>query len=109
MKKATKEDFLRNKENKIKAQVSNGDQLYVQAYNFLYNYYSLKSLSSGSPVLLVFEAIYVKKLILPAWKLANHCNVSRTSLFNYRNEIVNNFNTCLTKSFSISEIAFTKG
>ncbi len=109
MKRATKEDFLRNKENKLKSQIYNGEQLYIQIYNFLYNYYSLRALSSGSPIMKVFEAIYIKKLSLPAWKLANYCHISRTSLFNYRNEIVNNFNTCLSKSFPISEIAFTKG
>ena len=109
MKKFTKEDFLRNKENKIKTLISCGDHLYVKAYNFLYNHYFLKALSDGSPIMSVFEAIYIDKLSLPAWKLANYCHVSRTSLFNYRNEIVNNFHTCLENSFPLPEIIFTRG
>ncbi len=109
MDKITKEDFLRNKENKIKTLISCGDSLCVRAYKFLYNHYFLKATSNGSPILSVFEAIYIKKLSLPAWKLANYCHISRTTLFNYRNEIINNFNTCLSNSFPISEIVFTKG
>ena len=109
MKKFAKEDFLRNKENKIKTLIYCGDHLYVKTYNFLYNYYFLKALSSGSPILTVFESIYRDNLSLPAWKLAIHCNVSRTSLFNYRNEIVNNFYTCLENSFPLPEIVFTRG
>lgn len=109
MDKVTKEEFLKNKENKIKARISNGDQLYVRIYNFLYNYYSLRTFSNGTPVMIVFEAIYIKNLSLPAWKLANFCHISRTTLFNYRNEIVNAFNTCLSKSFPFSETASTKG
>ena len=109
MKKFAKEDFLRNKENKIKTLIYCGDHLYVKTYNFLYNYYFLKALSSGSPILTVFESIYMDNLSLPAWKLAIHCNVSRTSLFNYRNEIINNFYTCLENSFPLPEIVFTRG
>ncbi len=109
MKRVTKEYLLRNKENKIIARIANGDQLYVQIYKFLYNYYFLRAISNGTPVMIVFEAIYIKKLSFPAWKLANSCHISRTTLFNYRNEIVNAFNTCLTNSFPISEIAYTKG
>lgn len=109
MKTITKEHFLRNKENIIKARISNGDQLYVQINEFLYKYYSLQRLSGGVPLMLVFEAIYIKKLSLPAWKLANYCNISRTTLFNYRNEIVKAFNICLSKNFPISETASTKG
>ncbi|MBE5734484.1 MAG: hypothetical protein E7347_05500 [Clostridiales bacterium] len=109
MKESTKEDFLRNKENKIISLITCGDNLYVQAYNFLYNHYFLKELSSGCSIITVFKAIYIKKLSLPAWKLANYCNISRTTLFNYRNEIVNNFNTCLSESFPLPEIVFTKG
>ena len=109
MKRITKEDFLRNKENKIKTLIYCGDPLYVQTYKFLYNHYFLKAISSGSPIITVFEAVYIKKLSLPAWKLANYCHVSRTSLFNYRNEIVNNLYTCLEKSFPVPEIVFTRG
>jgi len=109
MRKVTKEDFLRNKEIKIKTLILEGNKNYVQVYNFLYNYYSLRTLTNGSPIMIVFEAIYIKNLSFPAWKLANYCHVSRTTLFNYRNEIVNDFNTCLSKSFPISEIASTKG
>ena len=109
MDKITKEDFLRNKENKIKSLIACGDSLYVQAHNFLYNHYFLKAMSNGSPILSVFEAIYIKNLSLPAWKLANYCHVSRTTLFNYRNEIINTFNTCLENSFLFPKIIFTKG
>ena len=109
MRRKTKEELLRNKENNIKTLIKSGDRLYVQTHNFLYNYYFFKTATNGTPLMTVFEAIYIKNLSLPAWKLANYCHVSRTTLFNYRNEIVNNFNICLQKSFPIPEIVYTEG
>ena len=109
MEKITKENFLRDKENKIKNLVSSGDDFFVKTFNFLYVYYLLKNLFTQSPILSVFIAIYIKKLKFPAWKLANYCNLSRSSLFNYRNEIVRNFESCLNERLIEKESIFTEG
>lgn len=109
MEKVTKEEFLRDKENNIKLQISLGNEDYANAFNFLHDYYIFKSLSDCSPELAIFDAIYIKRLDMPTWKLAQYCNVSRTTLFKYRNEIIKNFNICLTKNFIDNQTAFTKG
>lgn len=106
--KITSEKFLRIKENKIKAFISHGDKQFIETFEFLYKYYTLKHLTGKAPIILVFDAIYVKKLVMPAWKLANYCNLSRTTLFNYRNEIIENFDTCLEENLINSQIATTK-
>ncbi len=106
--KTTDEKFLREKENRIKALISHRDSQIVETFDFLYKHYKLKYLSGKAPTIVVFNAIYIEKLTLPAWKLANYCNLSRTTLFNYRNEIVENFNICLNQNIINAETAITK-
>ncbi len=107
--KITNEKYLRNKENRIKSLISLGESKTKRIFNFLYKYYLLKDLSGQTPILPVFESIYIKNLTLPAWKLAQHCNMSRTTLFNYRNKIIQDFYLCLSKNLISEEIATTKG
>ena len=107
--KNTHEELLREKENRIKLLISRGETKCTKAFHFLHKYYVLNNLSGKAPVLSVFEAIYVKNLNLPAWRLANSCNLSRTTLFNYRNAIVKDFYTCLTKNLINEEISITDG
>ena len=107
--KITNEKVLREKENKIKLLISREEINYVCAFNFLHKHYYLKSLTGKTPILPVFEAIYVKKINLPAWKLAIYCNVSRSTLFAYRNIIIKDFNVCLSANLFNQEVASTKG
>ncbi|MBQ7339901.1 MAG: hypothetical protein IJW43_03470 [Clostridia bacterium] len=94
----TQEKFLRDKEEKIKSLIKEGNPRFTKIVNFLHLYYRLKNLSGKAPIFYVFEAVYIKELSLPAWKLALYCNLSRTTLFNYRNEIISDFNICLTEN-----------
>ncbi len=102
------ERFLRDKENRIKLLLSNGEISFINAFNFLHKYYSLSNAVGKTPILPVFEAIYIKNIELPAWRLANYCNISRSTLFNYRNAIINDFNACLSENIINDEIAVTK-
>lgn len=105
----THEKQLRDKENEIMISLIQKDDETVKTFDFLYKHYALKELSGKKPILPVFEAIYIKRLTLPAWKLANYCNMSRSTLFNYRNIIINDFSICRTKNFILlQEIATTK-
>ncbi len=105
----TNEKFLREKENRIKLSISHGEIHFVATFNFLHKYYTLNTLTGKTPILSVFDAIYVENLDLPAWKLANYCHISRTTLFNYRNLIIKDFNICISKNLIFDEIAFTNG
>lgn len=104
----TNEKFLREKENRIKLLISHKEIQYIKAFTFLHKHYALKNLSGKAPMLSVFEAIYIKNLNLPAWQLAIYCNLSRTTLFNYRNAIVKDFYICLTENLINNKTNFTK-
>ncbi len=107
--KTTNEKSLREKENRIKCLISHGETNFTETFDFLHKHYVLKNLSGKEPILTVFEAIYINNTDLPAWKLALYCNLSRTTVFNYRNTIVNDFYICLSKKLATQEIAPTKG
>lgn len=104
MRNYTNEKFLRHKEDKIKKLISNGEKFFIETFDSLHYLYSLENRLYNTPTLSVFEAVYINNLKLPAWKLANILCLSRTTLFNYRNKIVKNFETYLEK-----EMALTKG
>ncbi len=108
--KHAKKQCLRDKEKAIKNLLSLRESKYIEIFKFLYKYYSLINLTGKEPILPVFQAIYIEDKRLTAWKLAHHCNISRTTLFTYRNTIINDFNLCLTENFiNYDEIAITKG
>ena len=104
----THEEFLRNKENRIKKSIHHGESVFTQTFDFLHKYYTLKDLSGDTPILCVFEAIYIQNVNIPSWKLAIKCNLSRTTLFNYRNQIVKDFYTCIDEHLIEFEVATTK-
>lgn len=103
----TKEKFLRDKEKSIKNLMESGDTDFINVFNFLHKHYHLKYFAGDTPIFYVFEAIYIKRIKLPAWKLAQYCNLSRTALFNYRNKIINDFSICLRENIINEEIALT--
>ena len=107
--KNTNEELLRDKENRIKTLISHGEIRFIETFDFLHKYYVLNNLSGKAPVISVFEAIYIKNLNLPAWRLAICCNLSRTTLFNYRNKIINDFNKCLTENLVSEQTPTTDG
>lgn len=101
--KSINEKFLRDKENEIKLLISRRDNQCINAFNFLHKHYVLKDLTGNKPILSVFESIYVNNVNVSAWKLAGDCNLSRSTVFNYRNIIVNDFNICLSTKFILDE------
>ena len=105
---STNEKFLRNKENRIKLLLTNREISFLHAFNFLYNYYSFNNFAGKTPIFSVFEAIYIKNIKLPAWQLAIQCNISRSTLFNYRNAIVNAFYMCVNENIITDKVAITK-
>ena len=108
MKKLTKERNLASKETVIKNLINSNDKFSVDAFNFIYNHYRLDYLIGKSYYFLVLKAIYIENVDLPKWKLAQYCNVSRTTLFEYRHEIIDCFYTCLKERITLGELAITK-
>ena len=109
MEEVTKDIDLSHKEKLIIDQLDSNDYLYTQTFNFIYNHYLVNFLMSKSNHFLVLKAVYLEKIDFPKWKLANYCNISKTSLYDYRNDIINCFYTCLKENIAIKEISNTKG
>ncbi len=109
MKSHTKDRELTKKEKIIIDQINSNNQLYIKTFNFIYNHYFINYLMAKSNHFLVLKAVYIEKIDFPKWKLAHYCNISKTSLFDYRNDIINCFYTCLKENIAIKEISATKG
>ena len=109
MGKFTKDRELTRKENLIKELVYSNDKCYYDTFKSVYNYYRLDYLRGKSNYFLVLNAIYIENVKLPHWELANYCNVSKTTLYDYRHEIIDCFYTCLNNNVVFEEIAITKG
>lgn len=99
MSKSAKERDLTTKENEIKNLINSNDKRFVNAFNFVYEHYRLDYLLGKSNCFLVLKAIYIKNSNLPKWRIAQECNVARSSLFFYRHNIINCFYTCLNENF----------
>lgn len=93
----TKDASLKEKESVIKNLIKNDNKVAQTIFYNIYHHFLLEYEMQKSNQFTVFCAIYVNDINVPAWKLANHCNVSRTTLFNYRNDIIKYFETCLDK------------
>ena len=106
----TKDLDLSQKEYKIIDAVRSGDGIFRDAFYSLYHYFKVGYLRQKSNLFPVFEGIYVHNIDMnmECWKIANFFHISRTTLFNYRNEIVNCFDAYLKGPFSINEKTFTK-
>ncbi len=108
MEKFTKDRELTRKENLIKDLIRTNDQ-YYEVFTLLYNYYRLDYLRGKSNYFLVFKAIYIENIKLKHWNYADYCHVSKTTLYDYRHEIIDFFYTCLNDNISLEEIAITEG
>lgn len=104
----TKDRDLTKKENLIKRAVCSGNKIYFDIFNLVYNYYRIDYLLGRSNYYLVFNAVYIENKKLPNWELADYCHICKTSLFNHRNSIINDFYTCLNNNIVIQEVAVTK-
>ncbi len=108
-----KEVPLRAREENIKRLIET-DGRYQEAYRMVRFYYEMNYKMGKSYHSRVFRAIYEGGMEKLQWKLANECNLSRTTLFDYRNEIVKCFEICLEEvkessdEDGIKEIAVTE-
>ena len=109
MEKFTKDRKLTKKENLIKKLITSNDCRYYETFYLIYNYYRLDYLRGKSNYFLVFNAIYIENKKLSHWNLADYCHVSKTSLYDYRHEIIDFFYTCLNYNITMKEVAITKG
>ncbi len=100
----TKDISLKDKENKIKELIRHNDRVAKNVFDSIYNYFSFGQKFQKSNHLIVFNAIYVNNINGPAWKVANYCNMSRTTLFNYRNNIIKYFEICLKENFVLDKL-----
>ena len=105
----TKDRELTKKEKRIINLLHSNDNLYIKTFTLVYNHYWINYLMAKSNHFLVLKAIYLDKITFPKWALANYCNISRTTLFDYRNDIINCFDTCLKENIATEEISATKG
>ena len=104
-----KERDLTKQENIIKNLIASDDKRYADAFHLVYNYYRLDYLMGKSNYFLVLKAVYAENVNLSKWKLAQHCKVSRTSLFDYRHDIIKCFYISLNEIIIKEDIAVTKG
>ncbi len=104
----TKDMELSKKENLIKDLIKSNDKRYLDAINLIFNYFRFDFLRGKSNYFLVFKAIYIDNVILPNWELANHCHVCKTSLYDYRNEIIDLFFLCLNDNITMEKITLKK-
>ena len=109
MNPSTKDRELSKKEKRIINLLLSNDSLYAKTFALVHNHYLINYLMAKSNHYLVLKAIYLDKINFPKWALANHCNISRTTLFDYRNDIINCFETCLKENITMEEISTTKG
>ena len=107
MEKLTKERKLAREETYIKNLILSNNKCYVDAFNFIHDHYLLDYLLGKSNYFSVFKAIYIENITLPKWKLAQYCNVSRTTLFDYRKDIIRCFHTYINTHASLDETALT--
>ena len=107
MENFTNENSLSDIENQIILFVQQKNKRYKKAFICTHKFYKINQKLNKSNHYLVFKAIYIDKLKLPAWKLATRCNIAESTLFRLRNEILDCFNTCL-QTIIQEEVAATK-
>ena len=103
-----KDEKLKNKENSIINLVYSEDIYGHILFNKVREYFETDFELQKSSVLPIFNAIYIEKLNMPAWKLAIKCNVSRSCLFNYRNSIIECFLLIMKKLENEKAVAVTE-
>lgn len=108
MERFTKDRALTIQENMIKDLIKS-DIRYYEVFKLLYNYYRLDYLRGKSNYFLVFKAIYVEDIKRKHWDYVDCCHVSKTTLYDYRHEIIDFFYTCINDNIVMEEIVVSKG
>ncbi len=93
MKKLGNKSSLRIKESSILVKINN-DQVSQRSIERVKNYLQEKDFFNDTYLSLIFEYIYIKRIKITNWKLANLCHVSESTVFRTRHEIVNYFYKC---------------
>ncbi len=102
MKRALKS--IEAKEEKIIKLLEHGDEVATSAFRKVVFYYRVNDLKNNRNYCKLINNIYVKKTTAVKWVLANECNIGHSTLFRYRNEIVQTFYSCCDNQELSSEI-----
>ncbi len=94
MEKITKEKDLKRKEQSVLNLLDAKDAQAIFAFNCVNIHFFVDDLNKSTTLHLVFDYIYVKRIRMRNWELANACNVSERTLFRLRHEILKSFNNC---------------
>lgn len=86
--------LLKDKEAEILKLVET-DERYKLAYQVVQFFYIIGYELNKSNGNEVFKRIYVEKVDVEQWQKAILCNMSRTTFFEYRHEIINCFEVCI--------------
>ena len=108
MKNLTKVESLSNRENKIKTLIKSGDKAYKAAFDFIRKMYKINCSRGKSNYYNIFKSIYIDEQDLPAWQVANLCNVAESTLYRLRNDIVDFFYAYIANENISEEIAVTE-
>lgn len=109
MKTPTKERELSQEENLIISFINSDSKLHIKTFALVYNHYMINYLMFKSNHLIVLKAIYLENHNVPKWALANYCNMSKTTFYDYRHDIIDCFYTCLKENIALEELSLTKG
>ncbi len=107
------ESLLSEKEKRIK-NLAKTDEFWELTYDNVKNYCELDNKINGTHFYTVFKAIYIDDIKMPKWKLTNYCNLSKSTLFDYRKEIIKFFKIFLEEDYvilklnKIDEVALTE-
>ncbi len=94
MKKITNDSYLKIREFYIYRLLDSDDQTAISVLEKLKIYYSIEDLNKKTVYYKVLNCLYIKRDTIPKWKLANLCNVSESTLFRIRRNILNYFLNC---------------
>ncbi len=94
MENLTNEKLLKIKEFRIFCLIDNKDTAAINVINYLNIYYFIEDLNKRTVFHKVFDYVYVKRAKIPKWKLAIICNVSESTLFRIRRNIIDCFYIC---------------
>lgn len=94
MENLTNEKLLKIKEFHIYCLLDKNDVTAISVINNLNIYYFIEDLNKRTVYHKVFQHVYIKRTKTPKWKLAVLCNVSESTLFRIRRNIIDCFNIC---------------
>ncbi len=94
MENLTNEKLLRVKELRIYCLIDKNDLTAISVLKWLDVYYFIEDLNKRTVFHKVFIEVYIKRTKTPKWKLALLCNVSESTLFRIRRNIIDCFNIC---------------